>query len=268
MVTMPTFQLNSQNYHSTEANKHYFSVSQFKQFNQCSAKAMALLNGEYAEKESSALLVGSYTHAAFDTPEEFQKLIEDNHDSIFNRSGKKYADFQTADNMIQTIQDDPFAMFAMEGEKEQILTAEWLGVPWKIKVDSINAQRKSFTDLKTTQSLSKRVWSTKYNMYVSFVEAWDYVLQMAIYRKVIELNTGFHYTPYIVAVTKEDPPDKAVIHFDPDRFQFELDFVEAAIEKHVAVKSGQEPPVRCESCDYCRSTKKLSNSIEMGLLLD
>lgn len=268
MVTMPTFQLTSQNYHSTEANQIYFSVSQFKQFNQCSAKAMAMLNEEYARKESSALLVGSYTHAAFDTSEEFHKLIEGNHESIFNRSGKKYADFQTADAMIQTIKDDPFAMFAMEGEKEQIYTAELFGAPWKVKVDSINHARKTFTDLKTTQSLSKRTWSTKYEMYVSFVEAWDYVLQMAVYRKVLELNTGFAYNPYIVAVTKEDPPDKAVIHFDPDRFQFELDFVEVEMQKQIAIKSGEAPPVRCERCDYCRSTKKLSNTIEMGMLLD
>lgn len=268
MVTMPTFQLDSKNYHTKEANRNYFSVSQFKQFNSCSAKAMAVLNGEYAEKDSSALLVGSYTHAAFDTPEEFSKLIEANHETIFNRKGNKYADFQTADAMIQTIKDDPFAMFAMDGEKEQIYTAELFGVPWKIKVDSINDNRKSFTDLKTTQSLSKRFWSTKYETYVSFIEAWDYVLQMAIYRKVIELNTDIAYTPYIVAVTKEDPPDKAVIHFDAERFQFELDFVEAVMEKQIAVKSGEVAPERCERCDYCRTTKKLSNSVEMGVLLD
>ncbi|WP_416144937.1 PD-(D/E)XK nuclease-like domain-containing protein [Planococcus koreensis] len=268
MVTMPTFQLNSQNYHSTEANQRYFSVSQFKQFNQCSAKAMAMLNEEYVRKESSALLVGSYTHAAFDTQEEFEKLIEENHSSIFNNRGNKYSDFQTADAMIQTIKDDPFAMFAMEGEKEQIYTAEIFGVPWKVKVDSVNHGRRTFTDLKTTQSLSKRTWSTKYEMYVSFVEAWDYVLQMAIYRKVLELNTGFAYNPYIVAVTKEDPPDKAVIHFDIERFQFEIDFVEAVMEKMISIKNGEIAPTRCEQCDYCRSTKKLSNSIEMGRLLD
>ncbi|AQU79755.1 hypothetical protein AJGP001_10970 [Planococcus faecalis] len=268
MVTSQTFQLTSGNYHSTEANQQYFSVSQFKQFNQCSAKAMALLKGEFIRKESSALLVGSYTHAAFDTPEEFSKLLEENQEAIFNRKGDKYADFKTADAMIQTIQDDPFSMFAMEGDKEQIFTAELFGAPWKIKVDSINHSRKTFTDLKTTQSLSKRAWSTKYEMFVSFVEAWDYVLQMAIYRKVIELNTGFTYNPYIVAVTKEDPPDKAVIHFDTERFQFEIDFVEAVMEKMISVKSGEIAPTRCEQCDYCRSTKKLSNSIEMGRLLD
>lgn len=265
---MTTLQLTSQNYHSTEANQHFFSVSQFKQFNECSAKAMAVLNDEYIRKDSSALLVGSYTHAAFDTPEDFRKLIEDNADAIFNRSGKKYAGFVTADDMIQTIKDDPLAMFAMDGEKEQIFTAELFGVPWKIKVDSINHDRQSFTDLKTTQSLSKRFWSTKYETYVSFIESWDYVLQMAIYRKVIELNTGIPYKPYIVAVTKEDPPDKAIIHFDEERFQFELDFVEHVMARMISIKSGESAPTRCERCDYCRKTKKLTNTIEMGMLLD
>lgn len=265
---MQTLELNSLNYHSTEANKEFFSVSQFKQFKECSAKAMAVLNGEYTEKDSSALLVGSYTHAAFDTPEEFQKLLEENAESIFNRTGKKYAGFQTADDMIQAIRDDPFAMFAMEGEKELIYTAELFGAKWKIKVDSINHERMSFTDLKTTQSLYKRYWSDKYGGWVSFIEAWDYILQMAIYRKVIELNTGTPYTPYIVAVTKEDPPDKAVLHFDAERFQFELDYVEAGMQEMIDIKRGVMDPVRCEKCTYCRKTKKLSTSFEMGLLLD
>lgn len=260
--------LTSQNYHSNEANLNYFSVSQFKSLMECSASTMAQLNGEYQRPFSSALNVGSYTHSAFESDTEFKKYIEENHDYIFKARGGKYAEYVQADEMIKTIKDDPFAMFALEGEKERIFTANLFGTDWKIKVDSINYQRKTFSDLKTTQSLATRTWSNKYERYVSFVEAYDYVLQMAIYREIIKASTGEYFTPYIVAVTKESPPDKAVLHFDESRFEFELELVETHIGDFVAIKNQLKPPNRCEKCAYCRMTKKLTKTFEIEFLLD
>lgn len=262
-----TLELNQSNYHSLEADREYFSVSQFKSFLACQAKAIAKINGEYEESFGKALVVGSYTHAAFESDDVFQSFNEENNREIFNNRGGKYADFVTADAMIETLKNDKFAMFAMDGEKEIILTAEMFGVKWKAKIDSINHQRNTFTDLKTTRSLTQRFWSDKYQKYVSFIEAWDYVLQMAVYREIIHQNTGSFYSPYIVAVTKEDPPDKAVLHFDETRFQFELDFVEHMMEQFIALKSGKAEPTRCEKCAYCRQTKQLKDTIEIGELV-
>lgn len=259
--------LNNQNYHSNEANREYLSVSQFKSFMECEAKTMAKLRGAYTEPSSNALLVGSYVHAAFESDEAFQQFIEENNGAIFKARGGKYADFETADRMIEALKNDPFAMFALEGEKEQIYTANLFGADWKIKVDSINHDRKTFADIKTTQDLHKRYWSEKYNDWVSFVEAWDYVLQMAVYRRVLQECLGQTYTPYIVAVTKENPPNKAIIHFDETRFDFEYEYIEMKMERVLEVKSGKAEPVRCEKCDYCRSTKKLNNTIEVGELI-
>lgn len=260
-------QLNQSNYHSLEADREYFSVSQFKNMVECSAREIARLNEEYVRSESPALTVGSYTHAAFESAEVFIQFHKDNSESIFGKTGKKYAEYVMADAMIETVKNDPFCMFAMDGETEQIYTAEMYGAKWKIKVDSINHERKTFTDLKTTQSLYKRYWSDKYGKFVSFVEAWDYTLQMAIYRKVLELNTGTLYNPFIVAVTKENPPDKAVLHFDESRFSFELDTVEYLIPRFIEMKFGREKPVRCEKCEYCRSSKKLKDTIEIAELM-
>ncbi|MFJ7933678.1 PD-(D/E)XK nuclease-like domain-containing protein [Sporosarcina sp. NPDC096371] len=262
-----SLELNQSNYFSLEADREYFSVSQFKGFVECQAKAVAKLKGEHEESFGKALVVGSYTHAAFESDHEFEKFTAENTDEIFNRSGNKYADFITADAMIGTVKNDKFAMFAMDGEKEIILTAELFGVKWKAKIDSINHTRNTFTDLKTTRSLSQRYWSDKYQKYVSFIEAWDYVLQMAMYREIIQANTGSYYSPYVVAVTKEDPPDKAVLHFDDTRFQFELDYVEHKIDQFAALKAGEVEPTRCEKCAYCRKTKQLKDTIEIGELV-
>ncbi|MBG9653752.1 hypothetical protein ABE24_02020 [Cytobacillus firmus] len=259
--------LTSLNYHSKEADLEYFSVSQFKSFVECEAKTMAKLNGDYTEPPSNALIVGSYTHAAFESDEAFQAFTEQHNNVIFKSRGGKYSDFECADRMIETIKSDPFAMFALEGEKEQIYTANLWGVEWKIKVDSIHHGRMSFSDLKTTQDLHKRYWSDKYNGWVSFVESWGYVLQMAIYRRVIQENLGQTYTPYIVAVTKETPPNKAILHFDESRFEFEYEYVEMKLERMTDVKAGKLEPARCNKCDYCRGSKILKDTLEIGALI-
>ena len=228
---------------------------------------MAMLKGEFVEPSSNAMLVGSYVHAAFESDEEFNRFVEENNEAIFKKNGSKYADFETADRMIETLKADPFTMFAMEGDKEQIFTAHLWGSNWKIKVDSVNHNRKTFSDLKTTQDLHKRYWSDKYDGWVSFIEAWDYVLQMAVYRRVLQESLGFTYTPYIIAVTKENPPNKAVIHFDESRFNFEFEYVEMKMERILQMKNGQAEPVRCNKCDYCRGTKKLTDTVEVGVLI-
>ncbi len=228
---------------------------------------MAKLKGAYQEPPSTALIVGSYTHAAFESEETFNTFTEQNSNVIFKARGGKYADFECADRMIETVKSDPFAMFALEGEKEQIYTANLWGVEWKIKVDSIHHERKSFSDLKTTQDLYKRYWSDKYNGWVSFVEAWDYVLQMAVYRRVLQESLGQTYTPYIVAVTKETPPNKAVLHLDESRYDFEYEYVEMKVERMKDVKAGKLEPARCNKCNYCRGSKVLRDTIEIGALI-
>ncbi|MED1607782.1 PD-(D/E)XK nuclease-like domain-containing protein [Cytobacillus kochii] len=261
------FQLTSSNYHSIEANKDYMSVSQFKGFIECEAKEMAKLNGAYIEPQSNALLVGSYLHAAFENDEIFKVFQEENNKAIYKARGGKYSDFETADSMIETLKTDPFAMFAIEGEKEQIYTADLFGAAWKVKVDSIHHERRTFSDLKTTQDLHKRYWSVKYDGWVSFIEAWDYVLQMALYRRVIQENTGYTYSPYIVAVTKESPPNKAVVHFDESRFDFEYEYIEMKMERINEVKQRIKEPIRCEKCRYCRESRKIKDTIEVGDLI-
>ncbi|GAA0415316.1 MULTISPECIES: PD-(D/E)XK nuclease-like domain-containing protein [Virgibacillus] len=259
--------LTSNNYYSLEMDRKYMSVSQFKRFIECEAKTMAYLKGEYKEPTSSAMLVGSYTHAAFESEEAFNQFIEENNGSIFKKRGGKYQDYEQADLMIESLKNDPFAMFAMTGEKEQIYTANLFGVDWKCKIDNINHQHHFLSDLKTTQDIHKRYWSEKYDGWVSFIERWDYVLQMAIYRKIIEQNTGYLYTPYVVAVSKEKQPNKAVVYFDETRFDFEYEYTEAKMQRIMEVKNGEVDPVSCGKCDYCKSKKKLNGVIEVGELI-
>ncbi|WP_245902396.1 PD-(D/E)XK nuclease-like domain-containing protein [Gracilibacillus dipsosauri] len=259
--------LTSENYYTKEADMQYMSVSQLKNWLECEARTLAELKGIYERPPNKAMIVGNYVHAAFEDMAKFSQFIDENNHIIFKRDGQKYAEFAQADDMIDTLKNDKFSMFAMEGEKEKIYTANWLGIDWKIKIDSINHDRQYFSDLKTCRDLNSRYYSEKYSEYVSFVEHWGYLMQMAVYRKIIELSTGQLYTPYIVAVTKESPPNKAVIHFDESRYEFEYDFIENELDRIIRVKNGEAEPVKCGKCEYCRQSKKLEGTIEVGELI-
>jgi len=259
--------LTDDNYFSQESNEHYMSVSQFKQGVECEARMFAELKGEYQRPYSTELTVGSYIHAAFESEEVFKEFVDDNIHNVFNKKLIKYAAFKQADKMIQTLQDDPFCMYALQGEKEVIYTGELFGVEWKIKIDNINHEKKFFSDIKSTQELRKRYWSDRFKRYVSFVEAYGYDIQMAVYQEIIRQNTGYRYNPFIVAVTKESMPDKAIIHFDEEQLKNALEYVRDNIYSVSFAKTGERNPHRCEKCEYCRGTKKLKTTISVDDLL-
>ena len=63
---------------------------------------------------------------------------------------------------------------------------------------------------------------------------------------------------YIVAVTKEKTPDIAVIRLPQHVLDTALSVVEAKIDEFDLVKSGEIPAKRCEHCEWCKSTKVLT----------
>ena len=259
--------LTDDKYYSQEANEHYMSVSQFKQGLDCEARMVAELQGEYQRPYSTALTVGSYIHSAFESEDVHNKFRDDNADIIFKKRGGMYSEFEQADKMICTLKDDPFCMYALQGEKEVIYTGELFGVEWKIKIDNINHEKGFFSDIKSTQELRKRYWSDRFKRYVSFVESYGYDIQMAVYQEIIRQNTGRIYNPFIVAVTKESIPDKAIIHFDEEKLKDALEYVSEHIDSVAASKMGQRDAYRCEKCEYCRQTKKLTTTIGIEDLL-
>lgn len=259
--------LNNENYHSQEANRDYMSVSQYKSFLECEAETMAEINGEWVRPSSEALLVGSYVHAWNEgTIEQFKETHPEMFSSKGPTKGQLKANFLFANQMIATLENDPFCMYVLEGQKEVIMTAEMFGATWKIMMDSYQPEgkRRRITDLKTTKSITDLVWSPLVWEKVSFLEAYAYPLQLAVYNKVEQMVTGSsdYAEPLIVAISKETPPDKAIISLDDSqRIKAELHEVSLNMPRIIAVKSGLEKPNRCERCAYCRSTKKIDKVI-------
>ena len=125
--------VNRYNYFSQNNNRKYCGSSQFKQFMKCPAKAMAILNGEWEEGDSVALLVGSYVDAYFEgTLDEFKAQ----HPQIFKKDGSLKAEYTHANRIIERVSRDELFMKYMSGRKQVIKTGLIEGVPFKIKIDS------------------------------------------------------------------------------------------------------------------------------------
>lgn len=252
--------LTKEEYFSLEAEKAFMGRSQFKGFLDCEAKQMAVLKGDWEDEDKEALLVGSYIHAWNEGT--LDKFISD-HPEIFTKQGKLRAGFEKANSMIQVLEKDEFAMFALEGEKEVLFTAEFAGVPWKIMVDS-HKPGLSNTDLKSCRSIVEKVWDEESRTKLSFIEAYKYILQGAIYSEVERIASGRKdWLEFIlVAVSKEDPPDKEIISLKDDaRYGYELNEIKLHMPHVMDVKNEVVKPRRCGVCNYCRATKKLKKII-------
>lgn len=248
--------LTSQNYHSIEANLYYMSNSQFKSFEECEAKVMAELSGAFIAPSNDNFLLGSYVHAYVEgTLDQFKESTPE----LFTNKGQLYSKYEVGDAMIQTIKNDEFIRFVLQGDKELIMTAELFGVPWKVKLDVLNQQRGRIVDLKTVKGLRERYWNKEYGAWESFIEHYKYIRQMAIYAEVERVVNGREnwLEPLIVAVSKESVPDKEVIGFDAERLKIELDEVAEKIGHIMEVKRGLVAPRHCGHCAYCKQIKKL-----------
>lgn len=255
-------ELNEQNYFSQEANREYMSNSQYKNFLNCEAMAMASILGEYTRPTSNEFLAGSFVHAWNESPKALE-AFRANTPEMFNKNGTMKAAFVFAETMIETLKNDAICSYMLEGEKEVIMTAEMFGAPWKIKIDTYKPDD-SIVDLKTTRSIWELQWDSFYKSKVSFIEMYRYFTQFAIYLEVERLahERDFWLSPYIVAVSKETPPDKAVIDLTDDiRIKYELDQIEAHMPRIIAVKSGLVEPEYCGHCAYCRSVRQVTDII-------
>ena len=61
-----------------------------------------------------------------------------------------------------------------------------------------------------------------------------------------------------MAVTKEKIPDIKVIQIPQHILDAAFQLVGAKIDRFDLIKQGLVEPIRCERCDYCKATKKLT----------
>ena len=265
MSSNPNLNLNiDEIYYGNEASKAFMGVSQYKSFIKCEARTMAKLNEKWTEGiDSQALLIGNYVHSYFESEEAHESFREKNKDKLFSKRkpfGLLKA-YEQADVMIHKLKEEPLFNYLWQGERETVVTGEFEGVEWKGKIDLLNVEKGYFVDLKTAADINKRIYSENYGQYVSFVEAYGYVLQIAVYEKLLEMKYGKPFTGYIYAISKQDVPQVVAIDIEQHKKDFELQMLQENIQRVVAVKNGDEEPTGCGKCDYCKSIQTLDGFV-------
>lgn len=241
--------LTKRNYYDQEMNRAYMSASFVKSMLRCEAATMAELNGEWDQPPGTALLVGSYVDAAFEGPEQFDRFCVD-HPEMFKRDGTLKSDFARANVMIARASSDELFMEFMQGQKQKIITGQIDGIPFKCKLD-VYKKGERIVDLKTTRDMLPRYKEGEGRM--DFASYWNWPLQMAIYQTL----EGHSLPCYLAVITKEDPPDISVIQVEQSKMDAEMEFLREKLPRYDAIKRGIIEPERCESCAYCRATKRL-----------
>lgn len=240
--------LDQNNYYSKEADKDYFSVSQYKDFMKCEAMTLAKIRGDYQPEMTRAMLIGSFVDSYFEGT--LDAFIKD-HPEVFTRKQELRSEFRKANEIIGRIQADVTFMKFLSGEKQRIMTFELFGYPWKIKMDSY-LPGICITDLKVVARFRS-------------LPFWRYDLQGAVYQKGVELVTGEKLPFYLAAATKERIIDLDIFQITQPVLDVALLEIRQNIDHFARVKSGEEPALFCGRCDYCKSIKhaKIHNYSEL-----
>lgn len=265
--------LDNTNYHSQEANRHYMSASQLKRFLDCEALALAELDGSCRREDTTALLVGGYVDAAFSGRLD---PFRAEHPEIYTNKGTLRAEYQQADDIIHVLQDDPLLSAMMQGEPQRIVTGEIAGVPFKCMPDFLLTAAQceaiverfpgmadtllmapgAIVDLKVMRDMEPVYRGGRGRL--SFVEAWRYDLQMAVYQQLV----GGKLPCFLVVATKEKTPDKALVHIPQYMMDAALTTIESYIPAFDALKRGEGEPGRCGRCEWCRSSKRITAPVD------
>lgn len=248
--------LTKKNYHSERANRVYWSASLVKQFLSCPAAAVAMEQ----QPPSTALLVGSYVDAAFEGPRALERFT-DEHPEMFKKDGTMKADFTKAQEMIERARSDKLFMEYMSGRKQVIKTGILGGLPFKIKMDVYKKGRR-IVDLKTARDMKPTYRAGEGQ--ITFADAWEWPLQLAIYQAI----EGNRLPCFLAVVTKEDPPDLAIIEIPQRELDAERERLLDKLPYFDAIRQGIVEAPRCECCAYCRRTKKLSGPVPLGNFIE
>lgn len=267
-----------ENYYDPDIQMAYMGSTQYKNFFHCEAAALAELRGEYVPETTTALLVGGYIDAYF---ADELPIYQAKHPEIFKRDGQLKAEYLHAQDVINRMEEDELYSMLMSGRKQVIRTGYIAGVPFKIKIDSLldgpaceEIVRRfpaaaaalgmcdgAIVDQKVMRDMVG-IWDPEERRKATFVEAWGYDIQGAIYQAI-----EGHLLPFILAVgTKEASPDLAALYIPDDDLAAKLAEVEDNVPRYQAIKEGRVKPHRCERCAYCRATKKLTGIVSYKTL--
>lgn len=280
--------LSLENYYSEEMNKAYMSVSQFKNFLSCEAKALALIEKRWVMKETPALLQGQYFETLMLEPEK-EEEFKSKHPEMFLKDGKTLnANFKDIPELVRYIKTSPNNENFNEyvGDKfnsinQELVVGEIAGVPFKGLLD-IYFPGDKIVDLKFMKDL-KDVWleegfdkefyselAGRNISKVNFGVNWNYDLQLAVYQELIKQATGKQLPAYLAVVSKGiievDPEnfngytrisDRGIYEFRQEWLDQKLQWIKDKAPRFQQIKNHEIEADSCGHCDYCIAHKSV-----------
>lgn len=256
--------LTQENYFSKQADLEYFSVSQFKNFKKCSAKAMHDLEVDSQEDKQCFLegkMFESILSGDFD-------LFKAQHPEIISSrgatAGEIKSEFKKVIEAAKRIQDQDFLMNKInKSQKQVILTCKINDIDVKCCLDLLDLDNKAIYDLKCMANF-KDEWDKETKCYIPWYYTYDYVLQLAVYQEAVRQNYGILCDTHLISATKENVPDIKAPHLNNKLLKLELNKFKKDIIYYNNIKKGIEPAIRCETCDYCKRTRIINKFEEVS----
>lgn len=250
--------LTKDNYFSKEADMEYMSVSQFKLFNECEAKALATIKGQESATFKEAFLEGQLFEALVAGD---KQLFMAQHPELVSSRGatagqlkSNYAKVVAAAEKFNS--QEFFRKILEKCEKQVVLTAEFCDVKVKCAIDLFDKITNSIYDIKCMKDF-KEQWNKEEKAYEPWYYVYGYVLQLAVYREIVKQNLGEPLQVGLIAATKEDSPDVQALSFSNDLLDLEFEKFKSKIKRYDLIKKGFVEPIQCGCCDYCKSIKNI-----------
>lgn len=246
--------LNKDNYFQDE---YYMSTSKWKRFNECEELGLVPFSSP-----TESMLIGSYVDSWVEGS--LDKFKEEHPEIISSRGASKgqlKAGFKKADEIIEYMKNNPTIMQFLQDEKQKIMTGEIEGVPTKIMMDNYS-EGIAINDLKIMASITNRQ-----GQYIDFISQWGYNYQGAIYQEIVYQNTGERLPFFIVALTKEEPINSAIIEIPQEILDSSLEQVKHTIGRYYKIWKGEEQAEGCAICPVCISKRTDAPIISMWELI-
>lgn len=250
--------LDHTNYFSKEADIEYMSVSQWKLFYECEAKALATIQGQESATFKEAFLEGQLFEAIVSGD---SKLFMAQHPELISSrgatAGQLKSNFIKVANAAEKFNSQKFFTDIIEKcEKQVILTSKFCDVKVKCAIDLFDKITNSIYDIKCMKDF-KEQWNKDEKAYMPWYYTYGYVLQLAVYREIVKQNFGEPLEIGLIAATKEDSPDVQALSFSNELLDLEFERFKNKIKRYDLIKKGFVEPIQCGCCDYCKSIKNI-----------
>lgn len=250
--------LTKDNYFSKEADMEYMSVSQWKLFNECEAKALATIQGQKPATFKDAYLEGKLFEelVAGDA-----KLFMAQHPELISSRGATAGQLKTEFKRVLKAAEKFnsqkfFTDIIAKCEKQVILTGTINDIKVKCALDLFFPIDCSIYDIKCMKDY-KEQWNSEERAYVPWYYTYGYVMQLAVYREIVRQNFGEPKEIGLLSATKEEQPDISAPSFSSELLDLEFEKFKSKIKRYDLIKKGFVEPIQCGCCDFCKSIKNI-----------